>query len=95
MIYRNKKLLELARVAPKCFCCGKDNDETVVAAHRNESKGMGCKASDAGIAFLCHACHFEIDNGKSMTREQRRAEMNAAISWTLQWVIENHQEVFK
>ena len=89
MIYRNRKLLALAKEAPRCFCCNSANDGTVVAAHRNEGKGMGMKASDAGIAFLCGKCHYEIDNGKSMSRKERRSAMDRAISLTLQWMIED------
>ncbi len=89
MIYRNPRLLDLAREAPRCFHCSTKNDGTIVAAHRNQGKGLGIKSSDAAIAFLCHRCHTEIDNGTRMTREERRAAMDAAIVETMVWLIES------
>lgn len=89
MTYRNPKLLKAAKDCPYCMGCGKHNDGTIVAAHRNEGKGIGLKASDAAIAYLCSACHFEYDNGKKMDREDRRAFINTAILRTLIYVIEN------
>lgn len=47
---------------------------TVVPAHSNQSKhgkGMGRKADDIYTVPACHACHAEIDQGKSMTRAER------------------------
>lgn len=35
-------------------------------------------------AALCPVCHAEIDHGKNMSKEQRRAEMNDAIVKTLE-----------
>lgn len=63
-----------------CVLCGKPG---IQAAHRNEGKGRGQKTDDALTAALCVDCHHEIDNGKKMTREQRRAEMDRAIVLTL------------
>jgi hypothetical protein len=68
-MYRNKKLLELAR-GQSCVECGV-NDGTIVAAHSNTGKGMGIKASDATIMFLCHSCHFEYDQGKMMSKGEK------------------------
>jgi hypothetical protein len=74
MSYRNKKLLAHAKHSPRCFCCGVSNDGTVVAAHANGSeygKGMGQKAHDWAIAYVCYTCHTEIDQGQQ-TREERK-----------------------
>lgn len=71
-MYRNKKLLEYAREVP-CQSCGVD-DGTIVAAHSNQlrdGKGRGIKAHDYRIAYLCHSCHFSIDQGKDLTREEK------------------------
>lgn len=89
MTYRNPSLLKHAQFAPYCMGCGKHNDGTIVAAHRNEGKGMGIKSSDAAIAFLCSECHHEYDNGKSMTKQERREFGNKAVANTLIWMIEN------
>jgi hypothetical protein len=90
-MYRNKKLLEKLRDLP-CMSCGTE-DGTVVAAHRNEGKGMGIKVSDALVAALCVRCHYELDQGKSWTRDFRRAIWNQAYIKTMQYLIEN--EVLK
>jgi len=42
-------------------------------AHLNSSwagKGMGYKSDDV-VAAACHWCHAEIDNGKTLSREDR------------------------
>jgi len=70
MTYRNSKLLSLAK-GQSCVECGTD-DGTIVSAHSNEGKGMGLKASDATIMFLCYACHSGYDQGKIMSKDERR-----------------------
>lgn len=63
--YLNKRVLDEAQ-HHKCQSCGAD-DDTVVAAHSNQSKhgkGMGRKAHDLP-AYLCHACHTWLDQGGS------------------------------
>jgi cytochrome c553 len=71
-MYRNKKLLELARLLP-CQHCGIE-DGTVVAAHSNQlrdGKGRGLKASDFRIASLCFRCHAEADTSSTLTKVAR------------------------
>jgi hypothetical protein len=71
-MYRNKKLLEVARLLP-CQICGIE-DGTVVAAHSNQlrdGKGRGLKSSDVRIASLCFRCHAEIDQGSKLSKESR------------------------
>ena len=85
-----QKLRDSARDAP-CMLCG-TRDGTVVAAHRNEGKGMGLKVPDFWVAYLCHGCHHEIDNGKAMTREERRtawlrAYANTTRYWFMQGIV--------
>ena len=77
--YRSKKWLQAVHEIEHCVLCGAYG---VQAAHRNESKGMGMKTSDCNVAAICPTCHSEIDQGKEMTREQRRAEMDRAIVLT-------------
>ncbi|NBX73556.1 MAG: DUF1364 family protein [Alphaproteobacteria bacterium] len=86
-MYRNKKLLEVCRFIP-CQHCGTD-DGTVVAAHRNEGKGMGLKVSDTLVASLCFRCHSELDQGAKLTRDERRELWDAAHLRTLHTLIEN------
>lgn len=87
-MYRNKKLLEIVREIP-CQCCGAC-DGTVVAAHRNQGKGMGLKVSDALVAALCHSCHAELDQGLKLDRAERRAMWDSAYISTMQYMIENN-----
>lgn len=85
MNYRNTKLLKLAR-DQQCVMCGAQ-DGTIVSAHSNLSehgKGMGIKADDSMIAWLCHQCHASLDQGSSMNRAERRDFILTAICKTYQ-----------
>jgi len=84
--YRNRKLLDLARNM-SCVECGTD-DGTIVAAHSNQGKGMGIKASDATIMFLCYRCHTELDSGKTMSRDEKRQFSYKNNAKTLQLLLE-------
>ncbi|CCD28836.1 conserved exported hypothetical protein [Candidatus Glomeribacter gigasporarum BEG34] len=47
--------------------------------------GMGIKASDAALMALCVRCHAELDQGQTMTKEERRA---AQYEWMAKtWVM--------
>ena len=73
MAYRNRKLLDLAR-NQACVNCGAE-DGTVVPAHSNlgeHGKGKSLKADDSMVMWLCHTCHSELDQGKRMSRDERR-----------------------
>lgn len=72
MNYRNKKLLEAVREIP-CQHCGSQNG-TVVAAHSNQlrdGKGKALKAHDFRIAALCFTCHSDLDQGSTMSKQER------------------------
>lgn len=88
-MYRNPALLVLLRSAPTCMGCLRANDGTVVAAHSNEGKGMGLKASDGATCALCFDCHSAYDQGRHMTRDQRRAFFYEAHSRTIRWLFES------
>jgi hypothetical protein len=69
---RSKRLLQLVASLP-CQHCG--NEHHVQAAHSNWSehgKGKGIKASDIYTAALCLRCHYEIDQGPNLSKEQRK-----------------------
>lgn len=74
--YRDPRLRELVAQLP-CVNCGIEG--RTQAAHLNIGKGMGTKASDAAIAALCFSgidwqgCHESYDQGRDMSREERRA----------------------
>jgi hypothetical protein len=66
------------------------NDSTTVAAHSNQQrdgKGMGIKAHDYRIAFLCHTCHAAIDQG-SGSREEKKQIWEEAHRKTVGWLFE-------
>jgi hypothetical protein len=45
------------------------------AAHSNWSewgnKGRGIKASDEFVAALCQKCHYEVDQGKTLSKQEK------------------------
>jgi hypothetical protein len=83
---RSKHWLQAVRELEYCVLCGAHG---VQAAHRNEGKGAGMKTSDCLTAALCPECHSEIDQGKNMDRNERRATMNAAIVMTLEALVKS------
>ena len=88
-MYRNKKLLEAVRESP-CQICGAQ-DGTVVAAHSNQQrdgKGMGLKAHDYRIAALCFTCHANIDQGKTLNKQQKFDAWDNAHRNTIGWLFE-------
>jgi hypothetical protein len=63
----------------------------VVAAHSNQlrdGKGRGLKAHDYRIAALCFTCHAELDQGKSLSREERVSMWEDAHRKTIGWLFE-------
>jgi hypothetical protein len=63
----------------RCILCGAN---VYQIAHRNEGKGMGMKTPPWMTAPICPDEHMAIDNGKDMTRDERRALMDRAIVLT-------------
>ena len=89
-MYRNQKLLQAVRECPCQHCGAKDG--TVVAAHSNQmrdGKGRGLKAHDYRIAALCFKCHYEIDQGKDLSRTERLNIWENAHRATIGWLFEN------
>jgi hypothetical protein len=74
---RSKKLLKLVSRLD-CQACG--SGSMVQAAHTNwgGGKGRGVKADDNLVAALCLKCHYEIDQGKDLTKEERQEKWMAA-----------------
>jgi hypothetical protein len=56
---------------------------------------MGSKVSDALVCSLCYVCHHELDNGKELTKEERRDMWNRAYINTIQQFIEREWLVIK
>lgn len=78
--------LRRAVASLECMACGRHG--RTQAAHANEGKGMAMKVSDALLAALCDECHTELDQGKTMTREERRDFWNRAHIHTMQALVE-------
>lgn len=85
-MYRNHELLGLARLLPRCMSCDAHNYGQVVAAHRNEGKGMGMKCPDFMWAGMCDKCHAFLDHGAALSREDRRTMWNDAYWKTQEWL---------
>lgn len=72
-----------------CQHCGRD-DGTVCGAHSNwavHGKGRSVKASDDRCASLCHRCHTLLDQGGSLTEDQRRRMWWRAHQTTVQLLV--------
>jgi hypothetical protein len=80
---RDKALLKRV-VQLDCQHCG--SGEMVQAAHSNwgGGKGRGIKADDNLVAALCLKCHFEIDQGKDLTKEERQEKWHKAHAATVE-----------
>jgi hypothetical protein len=69
----------------------------VVAAHSNQlrdGKGRSIKAHDYRIAALCYRCHFDLDQGSKMSKEDRVDIWEMAHRKTVGWLFDNeHLEV--
>lgn len=86
--YRNRKILDAAKGQP-CMRCGKE-DGTTVAAHSNyqeDGKGMGKKADDLFVAFLCADCHRWMDEGRA-TYDAKREDFHRAMKKTLRLLLD-------
>lgn len=97
MSYRNARILAAAKDVPACMDCGRANDGTVVAAHSNQGrdgKGMGIKAADYRVAYLCQASHRSIDQGGE-SREVRQGRWEAAHRRTIGWLFDSGKVAVK
>jgi len=75
----DRRWFEAVASLPGCVLC---SSYLIQVAHRNEGKGMGLKTPPHMTAAICPTCHHEIDNGKNLAREERRAQMDRAIVLT-------------
>lgn len=79
----DKKMLEACR-GQDCWLCIPgiclliEGDQTVVAAHRNEGKGIGMKVPDELTVPACNLCHFAYDQGSKLSREEKRELWDSA-----------------
>ena len=83
MSFRSPKLLKAAK-DQACVLCGRTG--STVSAHCNmteHGKGIGIKAPDCLIAWLCQACHRELDSGRLYDREMKREMWYRAFARTV------------
>jgi hypothetical protein len=82
MNFRSEKWLQAVRAIGQCMNCW------VICqpdpAHRNEGKGMGMKQHDSLVAALCRECHKLLDQGSSLSREERRSMWNRVYALTME-----------
>lgn len=82
--YRSEKWLANVRTL---YCMRCFREEAIQPAHRNEGKGKSIKTDDCLTAALCATCHAEIDQGRTMTRAERREALDVAILMTLRALV--------
>lgn len=87
--FRCKKIREMAK-GEACTHCGA-NDGTIVAAHQNglqAGRGMGMKAHDFYVAYLCSDCHDQYDSSRlHFAKEIREIHFLRAMQKTMAiWV---------
>lgn len=89
---RSQKLLKLV-AGLACQNCGIDNG--VQAAHSNWSewggKGKSLKSSDEYTAALCLKCHYEIDQGAHLSKDERKEMWLKAHKRTVNNLVESNQ----
>jgi len=71
--YRNRKLLDLAHLVPRCMNCNRSTPGGCEPAHANGArygKGMSIKSHDVFAASLCHDCHAWLDQGPAPRAEK-------------------------
>ena len=96
MTFRSRKLLDVAHEAP-CFlrlrrCVSGVNPS--VPAHSNmqrHGRGVGHKSADCFAVPACPACHYELDYGKNMSREEKEQAWELAFERYQLWLWENEK----
>jgi hypothetical protein len=87
--FRSKQHLKNVASLP-CQHCGLEG--STQAAHSNwakyGNKGKGVKASDEYTAALCIRCHFILDQGSKLTKEERIDMWEKAHRKTIERLIE-------
>lgn len=75
MNYRNRRLLdlayELACMVQLPGICEGGRGEPAHSNRARHGKGGAMKAHDIFFAAACRSCHRELDQGRSMTREEK------------------------
>ena len=90
---RSTKRLNEIRKLP-CVRCGQSPSQ---AAHSNfgeHGKGKGIKADDRYTIPLCHSCHSDFDQYKTMGREESKEWFEKMLEKTELMLSLNHEDCF-
>ncbi|WP_332605467.1 hypothetical protein [Acinetobacter sp. ESBL14] len=92
---RDAKRLEAIRKLP-CVRCGWDAPSEACHANWSEyGKGKGIKADDKYTIPLCHVCHCDFDQYKTMGREESKEWFAKLLVKTERMLnLNNNDEVF-
>lgn len=66
-----------------CQRCGRHGSQVAHSNSLRDGKGKGIKAYPWRVAALCMSCHVEIDSGKAMSKDERRAAWDEAHRATI------------
>lgn len=91
--YRDPVLLEMARgrlctLDDPVICDHSEQPQDTVAAHANGlkfGKGMGRKADDCHVAYLCHCAHAWLDQGRARAEDKEMRYLLAHANTVLLW----------
>ena len=67
---RSQKLLK-AVAKLDCQCCGAGGPTQAAHSNWGGGKGKGIKADDNLTAALCLKCHYELDQGNKLSKDER------------------------
>lgn len=65
------------------ICEGGDSAEPAHSNQPKHGKGGSIKAHDCFVVPACRACHREFDQGRTMSRDEKRERWDAAF---LEWL---------
>lgn len=82
-IKSDERLLYRAVASLECQRCGAHGAQVAHSNQLRDGKGRGLKAYPWRVAALCPACHFDIDQGALLTKEERRDAWDEAHRKTL------------
>src|SRR5688500_15587176 len=86
MNYRDRNLLNLAYELDctlRLPCCEGGRGEPCHSNQARHGKGGAMKAHDNFFASGCRSCHRELDQGKTMTKDERREVWQRAHELTM------------
>lgn len=88
-MYRDDGLIALVRRLPCCVpgCGAAAPSEPMHSNQLRHGKGKQIKSHDSALAAGCKACHRAIDQGSTMSYEERISMFNAASVETMRLLL--------